>query len=126
MLPGNSRGVRWTVAPMLPALAACADDPTPTGPLRAHTPLVAVEDPSDALVVTNASGGSDFGSLRWAAGQVSFRAIIRFDPRLAGDTIVVDASVHAAHSVPGASARLRTSGTSASGAARVRYRSSAA
>lgn len=125
MLPVNSRGVRWTLALMLLALAACADDPTPTGPLPAHTPLVAVEDAPDTLV-TNASGGTDVGSLRWTDGQVSFRAIIRVDPRLAGDTIVVDAPVHVAHLVPGASARLRTSGTSASGAARVRYRSSAA
>src|SRR5215207_11851 len=95
MLPVISRGVRWTVALMLPALAACADDRAPTEPRPLHPPRLAVEDAPDTLIVTNTSGGTNIGSLRWAASQAPFRAIIRFDHSLAGKTIVVDGPVHA-------------------------------
>jgi len=47
------------------------------------------------VIVTNTSGGTDVGSLRWAAAQLNATkgGTIEFDPTLAGDTIVLDAQL---------------------------------
>jgi hypothetical protein len=98
MLPVISRGVRCTVALMLPPLAARAGDRAPTEPLPPHTPPPAVED----------APGADRGvhQRRRRGGRPDER------------------DVAVGH--PGASARRQSSGASASGPARVGYRPSAA
>jgi hypothetical protein len=77
-------------------LAACADEPSAPGVTVPTVPNLAV---ADAITVTNASGGTEAGSLRWAVAQVTDGGVIRFAPELAGDTITVDAPVMIAHPV---------------------------
>jgi hypothetical protein len=72
----------------LAALAACADDPSSTAP-TAPRAAVAV----DPFTVTNTSGGTDVGSLRWAAGNAANAEVVRFAPELAGQTIVLDTTL---------------------------------
>jgi hypothetical protein len=44
-------------------------------------------------LVTNTSGGTDVGSLRWALSYVTGGEIIRFAPGLAGQTITLDTTI---------------------------------
>jgi hypothetical protein len=70
------------------ALSACADRLDPTEPVSLTArPHLGV---GDVLTVTNASGGTEFGSLRWALSLGTGGEIIRFDPTIAGATIVLD------------------------------------
>ncbi len=94
-----SRADRWSLAliiPALAALAACSDDPV--APKRLSMPGAeaagrALAEPGQ-LVVTNTSGGTEVGSLRWAAEQMKWvGGLIEFDPSLAGKTIVLDAGL---------------------------------
>ena len=78
------------------ALAACMDEPMPTDPIRKIEPQFGV---GDAITVTNTSGGTGIGSLRWAISQMTGGEVIRFDPSLAGKTIVLDTTVVTAKSV---------------------------
>jgi hypothetical protein len=98
----NARAGRWPLALTLlgiAALAACADEPVaPTSSAKtAGTPALAVEEIQ--VTVTNASGGGEVGSLQWAVSQVNepgtAGGVITFDPKLAGDTIVLDAPLQA-------------------------------
>jgi len=73
-------------------LGACADEPMapkhPSTPIGQASALAAgwVE-----LTVTNTSGGTDAGSVRWAANQIgSGGGVIRFAPTLDGATIVLN------------------------------------
>jgi hypothetical protein len=82
----------------LAALGACADDPAaPESPSKtapaAHTTQT-LGAPME-VVVTNTFGGMQVGSLRWAASQIRIPdgGIIRFDPSLEGDTIVLEDQV---------------------------------
>jgi hypothetical protein len=94
---------RWPRALIIAAataLGACADEPVAprSSPKIAHTPALAVEEIQ--VTVTNASGGSDVGSLQWAANQINNSSgnsggVITFDPSLAGDTITLDAPLDA-------------------------------
>jgi hypothetical protein len=86
----NCRAGRVTVAVMLTALAACADEPSPTAPTLLPRPQLAV---GDVLMVTNTSGGTDVGSLRWALSYVTGGEVIRFAPELAGQTITLDTTI---------------------------------
>jgi hypothetical protein len=66
----------------LGALGACADEPA--GPKTPSTPQASVQSlGGDGLfTVTNTSGGTDVGSLRWAAAQLNATngGTIEFDP----------------------------------------------
>jgi hypothetical protein len=81
------------IAAAVTALGACADEPTaPTMSQPELAPQAAV---GQVITVTNRSGGTDVGSLRWAVGQATGGEIIRFDPALAGRTIVLEQPVQA-------------------------------
>src|SRR5688500_15545532 len=76
------------------ALGACAEDPV--APKMPSTPSreALLESPDGQYYVTNTSGGTEVGSLRWAAAQVGINGgVIFFDPSIAGDTIVLDAEL---------------------------------
>src|SRR5687768_7461444 len=91
----TSRVAEWSRALIIvatAALAACADDPI------APKPPAALESQASALpgewvdvTVTNTSGGTDVGSVRWAANQIeSGGGVIRFAPALDGATIILN------------------------------------
>ena len=93
MLTSPSRAGRWSRAltlAALPALAACSDNSNTTAPSVPRKPNFAF---GDVITVTNTSGATDQGSLRWAVAQATGGEIIRFDQSIAGKTIVVDAPV---------------------------------
>jgi hypothetical protein len=77
------------VVPSVVALIACSDQEPTTAPARGLTPRFGV---GDVITVTNTSGGTGFGSFRWALSLVTGGEIIRFDPSLAGGTIVLDST----------------------------------
>lgn len=90
-----SRAGRWPTAVFVAALTAtgaCTTDDQPiTGPvMRADTPNLAV---GDIITVTNARGGTEPGSLRWAVAQVTGGEVIEFDAKLAGSTITLDSTL---------------------------------
>jgi len=79
---------------ILVALGACAEEPTSTRPMpRNLEPRFTVEN---VVLVTNTSGGSEVGSLRWAASFASdfTSPTIRFDPSLAGKTITLQSGIN--------------------------------
>ena len=84
------RALRGTPVVLLIALAACADEPFSTAPTLPLKPTFGV---GDVLMVTNTSGGTDVGSLRWALSYVTGGEVIRFAPALAGQTITVDTTI---------------------------------
>ena len=92
------RAGRWPLAFSvfaLAAVAACSDDPVAPPPATLPTEASANALAPIYLTVTNTSGGTEVGSLRWAAAQVPATAYahIRFDSTLAGDTIALDAEL---------------------------------
>ena len=99
----NARAGRWPLALTLmglAALAACADEPVAprsSANIERGTPTLAVEE--IRITVTNASGGSEVGSLQWAVAQVNepgpTTGVIVFDASLEGDTITLDAPLQA-------------------------------
>jgi hypothetical protein len=86
----NSRAGRATLALVLTTLAACTDKPSPSDPIQRVAPQFGV---GDVIMVTNTSGGTEPGSLRWAASQVTGGEVIRFHPSLAGEKITVEETV---------------------------------
>ena len=93
MLTAATRVGRWPLALTLVVLGACADEPTATNPIpKDLTPRLTT---NGIILVTNTSGGTEVGSLRWAASQVSpLNPRIEFDPSLAGDTITLQAGLN--------------------------------
>ena len=92
-----SRAAGWSRAVFLAALAtlgACSDD-DPVAQKATPTPKAAVRGVGPIEVtVTNTSGGTEVGSLRWAAKQVdSVGGTIMFDSTLGGKTITLDAGL---------------------------------
>jgi len=83
---------RWPLALIFAALAACADEPVSPKPAasRASNPAPLANEWAE-VVVTNTSGGTEPGSLRWAAQQVgaNYGLQIYVDESLAGDTITL-------------------------------------
>ena len=83
---------RWPLALIFAALAACADEPVSPKPAasRASNPAPLAYEWAE-VVVTNTSGGTEPGSLRWAAQQVgaNYGLQIYVDESLAGDTITL-------------------------------------
>jgi len=92
-----SRAAGWSraiVVAALAALGACSDD-DPVAPKATPTPKAAAQgvEPLEVMV-TNTSGGTEVGSLRWAAKQVdSVGGTIVFDSTLGGKTITLDAGL---------------------------------
>ncbi len=98
----NTRARHWPLALTLfglAALAACADEPAAPGSpatIAPGTPVLAIEPIQ--VTVTNASGGTDVGSLQWAVDQVNQpgpTGVIVFVASLEGDTITLDAPLDA-------------------------------
>lgn len=86
-----ARAGRWPLALMLAALGVSADgEPLSAASSTPSRPNLAV---GDVIMVTNAKGGTDVGSLRWAVAQATGGEIIRFDSRLAGSTITLDSTL---------------------------------
>jgi len=88
------RAGRWPLALTFAALAlgACAND-EPVAPTNPSTKanLAAQWDTSVTAVVTNTSGGTDVGSLRWAADKMRlWGGKIVFDSALGGKTVTLD------------------------------------
>ena len=76
------------------ALGACADEPTlPNGAL--HPVDAQLETLGGAIItVTNTSGGTEPGAIRWAVAQSASNDTIRFEPSLAGKTITLDSTLY--------------------------------
>jgi hypothetical protein len=85
-----SRVGRWPLAFIVAALAACADEPVGVRTMPKLTPHASVDG---YVTVTTASGGTEVGSLRWAAVQAAGGDVINFDPSLAGATITLQAGI---------------------------------
>ena len=90
---------RWPLAFSLAALVAvgaCADEPVGPNPASTLPRQASLQSVGPGEVtVTNKSGGTEVGSLRWAASQLAADGgTIRFDPSLAGDTITLGAELY--------------------------------
>jgi len=87
---------RWPLAFTIAAavaLGACADDPVQPKLQPPSKPNASVPPTGDfvEVTVTNTSGNTDVGSIRWAANQIhSAGGAIKFDPSLDGATIVLN------------------------------------
>ena len=94
-----SRAPRWPRALVIAAIAAlgaCADEPVAPTATTKLTPQLAAALPGPFVdvTVTTTSGGTEAGSIRWAANQIgSGGGVIRFAPALDGATIVLGGSV---------------------------------
>jgi hypothetical protein len=84
-----SRAGRWPLALTFALLGACSDDPA--GPARS-LPGAADLTVADPLTVTN-TNDSGIGSLRWVLSYISGGETVRFDPSIAGQTIVLDSTI---------------------------------
>ena len=69
--------------------AACSDEPTSTSPLDKSPNANTLADP---FTVTNLNDNG-IGSLRWVLSYADSGQTIRFDPALAGQTIVLDSLI---------------------------------
>ena len=93
------RPLALTLVGVAALAAACADEPV--APKASATPkpgTPALEMEPIQVIVTNASGGYEVGSLQWAVDQVNQpgpTGVITFDPSLEGDTITLDAPLDA-------------------------------
>src|SRR5215218_1423344 len=98
MHTGPSRaasGRRALITAALAALGACADEPVaPKIPSALEPKASALAGEWVELTVTNASGGTEVGSLRWAVDQIgSAGGAISFDPSLNGGTIILNGTL---------------------------------
>ena len=94
----SSRAGHWRLALSLlsfTALAACADDPVaPRTPPALKPKASALTGEWVEVTVTTTSGGTEVGSLRWAANQIgSGGGVIHFAPSLDGATIVLNGTL---------------------------------
>ena len=97
------RARRWRLAVNLlglAALGACADEPVaPRNPSTPAPTRSAQTGEWVTVTVTNTSGGTEVGSLRWAAAQVAAGGgdgSIWIGAEIAGDTIALDAELQLA------------------------------
>ena len=86
-----SRRAILVSALMVPAIVACADESSPTAPVLPAKPNLGI---GAVVKVTNTSGGTATGSLRWAVKTAGDQGAITFDPSLAGKTITLDSTLH--------------------------------
>ena len=84
------RALRLSALMSLAALGACADAPPATAPMAPLEPHFGI---GPIMTVTNTSGGTGTGSLRWALSQTNVYSIVQFDPSLAGATITLDSTL---------------------------------
>ena len=84
------RALRLSALMALAALGACADAPPATAPMAPLEPHFGI---GPIMTVTNTSGGTGTGSLRWALSQTNVYSIVQFDPSLAGATITLDSTL---------------------------------
>jgi hypothetical protein len=82
--------IRLSALTALVALGACADAPPATAPVAPSRPHFGI---GPIITVTNTSGGTGTGSLRWAARQATVYSVILFEPSLAGATITLDSTL---------------------------------
>jgi hypothetical protein len=94
MTPARTPRTALGILAMAVTLGACADEPT--RPNAVGRPVDAqLETLGGAiLTVTNTSGGTEPGSIRWAVAQSAKDDTIRFDPSLAGKTITLDSTLY--------------------------------
>ena len=87
------RAGRWLLALTAVMLAACSDEAVAPKHRSTGTPNAAkLAGEFVDVTVTNASGGTEVGSLQWAAAQINAGGgAIHFDPTVNGATIVLDA-----------------------------------
>src|SRR5262245_47108515 len=90
MIQFASRAARLPLALTVVLLGACADAPVAPTLSKPARPNAAV---GDVFVVTNANDHG-IGSLRWSLSFATGGEIIRFDPGLGGQTIVLDSSLY--------------------------------
>ena len=90
MYSSTLRRGRWSLALIFAALGACADDLPPTAPAAPLKPNFGI---GPIITVTNTSGGTGTGSLRWAVRQATVLSVVLFDPALAGATITLDSTL---------------------------------
>jgi len=90
VVPRAARGTRAVLVAALAAIGACVDEPV--APRTPSTPKADVQGTTPIEVfVTNTSGGTDVGSLRWAVDQIKFGGgQIVFDSTLGGKTITLE------------------------------------
>ena len=98
MRSDTTRAGRWPLAlsfVALATLAACGDDPVaPTTPRPVAPNASAQAAEQMTVTVTNTSGGTQVGSLRWAASQIAAGGgTILIHPSIAGQTIALDAEL---------------------------------
>ncbi|HEX6048747.1 MAG TPA: right-handed parallel beta-helix repeat-containing protein [Gemmatimonadaceae bacterium] len=124
MIAFSSRAGRWPLAlttavvAALVAITASGDDP----PVPAITaPGVPAVVAGDVITVSNTSGGTELGSLRWALLHVTGQQLIRFDPSLAGATITLDSTLNVTRYVTIEGPKGRGITLSGGGARRVMY-----
>ena len=86
-----SRRATLVSALMVPAIVACADESSPTAPVLPTRPNLGI---GAVVTVTNTSGGTVTGSLRWAVNTAGVYGAIAFAPSLAGATITLDSTIH--------------------------------
>jgi hypothetical protein len=118
----STRAGRWSLALTLAAvatLAARADEPP--APLPITAPGVPSLTIGDVITVSNASGGTELGSLRWALLRANAQETIRFDPSLAGATITLDSTLNVARHVTLEGPANRSITLSGGGVRRVMY-----
>ena len=116
MYPFAPRAGRWPLALTLAALAACADEQSDlTAPPVQSSTAFAVYD---TITVTNTSGGTAVGSLRWAVGQTVGGEVIRFAPTIEGATITLDSTLQVPFNITILGPK--TKGITISGGGRVR------
>ncbi|MDF2775738.1 MAG: polymorphic outer membrane protein, partial [Geminicoccaceae bacterium] len=84
-----SRAGHWPLALTFALVAACSDDPA--GPARS-LPSGAELTVADPWTVTN-TNDSGIGSLRWVLSYITGGETVRFDPSIAGQTIVLDSTI---------------------------------
>jgi hypothetical protein len=91
----DPRAGRWPLALLLAALGACADEPVaPRTPSTPQPTASALAGEWIEVTVTNVSGGTEVGSLRWAANQIeSGGGAIYFDPSLNGAFIILNGTL---------------------------------
>ena len=81
------------------ALGACAEDEHRLTAPSAANADEATLGPGTVITVTNTRGTREAGSLRWAISQTDSGDIIRFDPRIAGGTILLDSTIFIPHAL---------------------------
>ena len=80
------------------ALAACSEQYVPSESTAERAPVMRLGIGGE-IVVTNTSGGTNAGSLRWALAATEGGETIRFDPSIAGQSIKPDSALRIRHNI---------------------------